>query len=412
MNRKYDFESIIDRRGKDALAVDAVGTSGGNAPSVPKDGFDVIPMWIADMNFAVAPSIQKAMTDRIAHPTFGYFSPRDEYYDAIISWQTERNGAAGLKRENIGYENGVLGGVASALNTICPKGGNVLLHSPCYIGFTSTLSKNGFHIVHSPLTKDSDGIFRMDYEDMERKIVSGKIHAAIICSPHNPCGRVWERDELEKAYELFEKYEVKVVSDEIWSDIIMPGNRHIPSQSVSHYAHDNTVALYAPTKTFNLAGLIGSYHVIYGKSLRDRVEHESELCHYNDMNILSMYALLGAYSPEGKEWLAELIGVIEENIEYAVCFIEKNFKGVSVTRPQGTYMLFCDWTGYCTGTGKTIDEVIRKCWDVGVGLQDGRPFHGECHTRINLALPKSRVIEAFDRIQKYVLTEADHEDIC
>lgn len=399
---KYDFESIIDRLGRDALAVDAIGNMGGNAPTAPKDGFDAIPMWIADMNFAVVPTVQKAMTDRIAHPTFGYFLPRDEYYDAIISWQTERNGVTGLSKENIGYENGVLGGVVSALNVMCQKGDKVLLHSPTYIGFTSTLDANGFHMIHSPLKRDDDGIFRMDYEDMERRIVEEKIHAAIMCSPHNPCGRVWERWELEKAFALFEKYEVKVVSDEIWSDLILPGSRHIPSQSVSGYARENTVALYAPSKTFNLAGLIGSYHIIYGKSLRDRVERESELSHYNDMNVLSMYGLLGAYTEEGREWLSELIEVIGGNIDYAINFIEKNLKGLSVSRPQGTYMLFVDWSEYCERTGKTIDEVIRACWDVGVGLQDGRPFHGECHTRINLALPKSRVIEAFDRIKKYV----------
>ena len=138
----------------------------------------------------------------------------------------------------------------------------VLVHAPTYIGFTGTLNNNGYHIIHSPLKKDEEGIWRMDFEDMEEKIVKNKIHAAIFCSPHNPTGRVWERWEIEKAMEIYKKYDVTVISDEIWSDIILYGNEHIPTQSVSEDARNRTIALYAPSKTFNLAGLIGSYHII------------------------------------------------------------------------------------------------------------------------------------------------------
>ena len=153
----------------------------------------------------------------------------------------------------------MLGGVISALNVLCSKGDNVLLHSPTYIGFTHCLTDNGYHIVHSPLTKDERGVWRMDFADMEKKIVENHIHAAIFCSPHNPCGRVWERWEIEQAMALYKKYDVMVVSDEIWSDILLTGYCHIPTQSVSEDAKMRTVALYAPSKTFNLAGLVGSY---------------------------------------------------------------------------------------------------------------------------------------------------------
>ncbi len=397
---KYDFTSILDRRGRDAIAVDGLGS--GFAPGRPREGFDAIPMWVADMNFPTVPAVQEAMIRRAGHPAFGYFSPSEEYFGSIIRWQAERNGAAGLEREHIGYENGVLGGVVSALNVLCSKGDKVLLHSPTYIGFTGALDNNGYRIVHSPLAKDENGVYRMDFDDMERKIVENKIHAAVFCSPHNPCGRVWERWELEQAMALFQKHGVMVVSDEIWSDIMLSGHRHIPTQSVSEDARNRTAALYAPSKTFNLAGLVGSYHIIYNKTLRERVEKESSLCHYNEMNVMSMHALIGAYGPEGREWVDELCQVLTGNVDFACDYIARRFEGVEVSRPQGTYMLFLDCTKWCAAHGKTIGELEQAGWDVGVAWQDGRMFHGPCHIRVNLALPLSRVKEAFRRLDQYV----------
>ena len=296
----------------------------------------------------------------------------------------------------------MLGGVVSALNVLCSKGDNVLLHSPTYIGFTGSLTDNGYHIVHSPLAPDEHGVWRMDFDDMERKIVENHIHATVFCSPHHPCGRVWERWELERAMELFRKYDVYVVSDEIWSDLTLNGFKHIPTQSVSGDARRRTVALYAPSKTFNLAGLIGSYHIIYDQWLRERVEKESALCHYNSMNVLSMHALIAAYGPEGQEWLDELRQVLTGNVDFAYNYIAEHFDGVKVSKPQGTYMLFLDCAGWCEAHGKTIDELQKAGWDVGVAWQDGRRFNGPCHIRVNLALPLSRVREAFDRLDKYV----------
>lgn len=398
---KYDFTSIMDRVGKDAIAVEALGQMK-MAPKPPKDGFDIIPMWVADMNFPTVPTIPKAIIERAKHPAYGYFSPRKEYYDAIIQWQKNRNGVTDLTPECIGYENGVLGGVISALNVYCSRGDNVLVHKPTYIGFTNSLTNNGYHIVHSELVKDENGVWRMDFEDMEKKIVEHNIHATIFCSPHNPCGRVWERWEIEKAMEIFKKHDVMVVADEIWSDLITTGHKHIPTQSVSEDAKMRTVALYAPSKTFNLAGLIGSYHIIYNQHLRDRIAKESSLNHYNSMNVLSMHALIGAYQPEGYEWLEELREVITGNIDYACNYIKEHFDGVSVSRPEGTYMLFADCSEWCEKHGKTIEDVEQAAWDVGVACQDGRMFHGPCHLRINLALPLSRIQEAFERLDKYV----------
>ena len=399
---KYDFTTLPDRHGRDAIAVDGLGK--GFAPDAPRPGFDAIPMWVADMNFVCLPTIQQAVIERVQHPAFGYFDPTPEYYDSIIRWQSVRNGVTGLTAEAIGYENGVLGGVISALNCVCSRGDKVLVHSPTYIGFTHCLTDNGYDIVHSPLVQDEADVWRMDYADMEKHLAEEHIHAAILCSPHNPCGRVWERWELEKAMELYKKYNVYVVSDEIWSDIILSGHRHIPTQSISEDARMRTAALYAPSKTFNLAGLIGSYHIVYDPWWRDRIAKESSLCHYNSMNVLSMHALIGAYRPEGYVWTDELCETLTGNVDFACDYIARHFRGVRVAKPEGTYMLFVDCTDWCAAHGKSIQDVEKACWAVGAAVQDGVMFHGPCHLRINLASPRARIEEAFHRMDKYVFT--------
>ena len=399
---KYDFTTIMNRHGKDAIAVDAVGSGMGGAPGAPKDGFDVIPMWVADMNFPTVPTVQEAVIERVKHPAFGYFVPTEEYYQSIIRWQETRNGVIGLTAECIGSENGVLGCVVSALTAFAAPGDKVLLHSPTYIGFTNSIENNGYKIIHSPLQQDENQVWRMDFEDMDKKLKENHIHVAVFCSPHNPCGRVWEQWEIEKAMEIYKNNDCVVISDEIWSDIILNGNKHIPTQSVSEDARNRTIAVYAPSKTFNLAGLVGSYHIIYSKYLRDRVNANGSKSHYNSMNVLSMHALIGAYRQEGSQWVDELCQVLGENVSFACDYIKNHFKGVQVSQPEGTYMLFLDCSQWCQSQGTTIDEVLKAGWEIGVAWQDGRMFHRPCAIRMNLALPFSRVQEAFERLGKYV----------
>lgn len=356
----------------------------------------------AYLNFGTVPTVQEAIGERLAHPAYGYFMTREEYYQGIINWQKKRNAVEGLTKEAIGYENGVLGGLVSALNAFANPGDSILVHSPTYIGFTGSITGAGYKIVLSELKQDEAGIWRMDYEDMDAKIKKNKIHVAVFCSPHNPTGRVWEREELEKAMEVYKNNDCVVISDEIWSDIILNGNKHIPLQSVNEDAKNRTIALYAPSKTFNLAGLIGSYHIIYNSYLRDRVRSSSSKSHYNSMNVLSMYALIGAYKEEGMEWVNELCEVLSDNINYAYDFINTHFEGVNLSKPEGTYMLFPDCKEWCEKNGKTVDELLKAGHRVGVGWQNGKPFHGEYSIRMNLALPFSKVQEAFERLDKYV----------
>ena len=367
---KYDFTTIIDRHGMDARAVDGLGGMPGVRPEPPKEGFDVISMWVADMNFATMPAISEAIVRRAQHSIYGYCDPSDEYYNAIINWQKTRNGAKGLTRACIGYENGVLCGLISAMGVLCSPGDHVLVHSPTYAGFTDSMTNAGYYLVYSPLKQDAEHVWRMDLADMEQKIVKNKIHAAILCSPHNPTGRVWERWELEQAMELFRKYDVKVVSDEIWSDLTLEGYKHIPTQSISEDARNRTVATYAPSKTFNLAGLVGGYHIIYNETLRDRIEKQFSVCQYNTMNVLSMHVLIAAYTSEGAEWLGELRQVLTENVRWASDYIRTHFEGVELADPQGTYMLFLDCTRWCEMHGKSLQQLLRAGSDVGVAGQD------------------------------------------
>ena len=399
---KYDFTSVIDRHGMDSIAVEPPATSPYRSGIELKGVDDHIPMWVADMNFPTVPSVTQAIITRTQHPLYGYFTPRDEYFNGIIQWHRTRNNVTELKKEHIGYENSVLGGVVNALRVLCSQGDKVLLHSPTYVGFTGVLSNNGYKAIHSSLVRDDQGIWRMNYNDMDAKLKQHKIHTAIFCSPHNPCGRVWERWEIEKAMEIFRENDVYVISDEIWSDILLFGNKHIPTQSVSEDARNRVISLYAPSKTFNLAGLIGSYHIVYNKYLRERLQKQSSLSHYNSMNLLSMYAQIGAYSQEGHEWVNQLCQVLSENIDYACQYIAQHFEGVEVSRPQGTYMLYLDCSKWCQTKGKTIDELQKIGYEAGVDWQDGRPFFLPDSIRMNLALPHSKVQEAFERLRKYV----------
>ncbi len=394
---KYDFETVLDRRGMDSLAADIIPFEGVE----PDEGVDRIPMWVADMSFAVAPSIKEAMLRRLDNPCWGYYSLTDEYYKAIIDWQRTRNAVTELGKDEIGYENGVLGGVASAVCALTVPGEGILLHSPTYVGFTGTLNRLGRRIVHSPLKRDENGVWRMDYEDMDAKFKEHGIHLAIFCSPHNPCGRVWEPWEIERAMEVYRDNDCIVISDEIWSDIILGNNRHTPTQSVSEDAKRRTIAFYSPSKTFSLAGLIGSYHIIYDPYLRSRVRRQGDQSGYNHCNVMSMHALIGAYT-QGGDWADEMCSVVECNLAYACEFFAKHMPEVKVMMPQGTYMLFIDCEEWCEKHGVDMTELMHRGIRAGVIWQSGAAFNSEYSIRMNFALPFSLAKEAMDRLKSKV----------
>ena len=398
---KYDFTTVLDRRGRDSIAADVIPLPGVTV----KEGFDAIPLWVADMSFPTAPPILEAMRRRLDFPSLGYFPLPEAYYKAIIDWQARRNGVEGLEKEHIGYENGVLGGVSAAIRSLTNEGDPILVHSPTYIGFLHVLEDLNRRVVTSPLTRDEHGVWRMDYADMAQKIRENGIRLVIFCSPHNPCGRVWEREEIERAMDVYRDCGCIVLSDEIWADLTFENHRHIPTQTVSEDAKNRTIAFYAPSKTFSLAGLIGSYHIIYNDALKKTVTDCDKATFYNSCNVLSLHALLGAYSPEGAKWLDELKAVLYGNLCYVKYYMDAHFPGVSMFLPEGTYMLFLNCKDWCEAHGVPMDELLRRSVRAGVIWQNGADFGDPDCIRLNVALPLALVEEAMDRLRTCVFVD-------
>lgn len=397
---KFDFEKIINRKNMESKSYDSLDKPGN--PTTPKNGFEIIPMFVSDMDFAIAPSIQDAIHNRTKHPIYGYFDTPDYFYQSIINWHEKRKNVSDLKNEYIGYQNDVLGGLVSSLKVLNKEGDPILLHAPTFSGFVDIINSLGYKAILSDLIEDENGIFRMDYDDMDKKIEENNIKTLIFCSPHNPIGRVWEIEELKRLSKVVEKHSVKIISDEIWSDIILNDNIHTPTQNGSEYLKNNTIALYSPSKGFNLAGLNLSYHIIYDKELRDEVTKSSSMTYYNMPNILSLHALKGAYSKEGLEWLEELNNVLSDNINFTYDFIKSNIKNVEIQKPQGTYIVFMDVEKWIKEHNMNMDELLQKGYDYGIGWSDGRPFNSPYGIRLNLALPRKKFEEALDRMVKYI----------
>lgn len=389
----FDFTTKMNRQGQDAIAWDRIPVQGAKI----EKGYDKIPMWVADMNFPTFPGIISSIQDRLSMPHFGYFDLPQAYYDAIIYWHEKRHDQK-ISSEEIGYENGVLGGVSCALQAFSNPNDPILVHSPTYIGFTGCLKNNNRTIIHSKLKKDEKGIWRMDFDDMEEKIKKHSIKLCIFCSPHNPTGRVWEKWEIEKAMQLFKKYDCIVLSDEIWSDILLNNNTHIPTSSISEDAKMRTISFYAPSKTFSLAGLVGAYHILWDQNKKKEMDKIAKMSHYNTPNLLSVYALIGAYTEQGEQWVNELCEVLSKNVDMAMNFFS-NYNEIEVSRPQGTYMLYLDLDKYVKKYNTDLDTVLQKGISKGVIWQDGRPFQMDNTIRSNLALPSSRIQEALNRLK-------------
>ncbi len=402
-NHKYDFVTIPDRKGNDAIAVDAIGLNTG-APGRAKENFDSIPMWVADMNFKSFEDIQKKIIERASHPSFGYFMPREEYFNGIINWHKEMKEVDDILPSYISYDNGVLGGLVSAVEAFTSIGDSVLIHSPTYTGFTRAIRNSGRQLVLSELYQDDEMIWRMNFEDMEEKIRKHKIHLAIFCSPHNPCGRVWTRDELSLAMDIFRRNNCIVVCDEIWSDLILNDHKHIALQTINDDAKSRVIALYAPSKTFNLAGIRGSYNIIYDEYLRDRLVSQASKSAYNNMGLFSMYALIAAYSKRGAEWVNELREVLSSNVRLMYSYL-KSKNGVSLSMPEGTYMLLPSFSEYYRQHGLKHEDFVRRLWDYGIAINDGVPFNYSEGIRMNLASPRYRIEEAIDRLEKYIFVD-------
>lgn len=354
----------------------------------------LLPMWIADMDFPTPDCVLSALRKRLEHPTFGYCDLDDRFYNAIMEWAAKRRQVTDLQPEYILYQNSAVGAIVAAVKTLTRPGEGVLVHLPNYTGFTYGIADAGRRLVGSPLVRDDAGVFRMDFEDMEAKIAAEHISCLILCSPHNPTGRVWEEAELKAAADLCEKYNVSIISDEVWADFVFPGHRHIPTALATRYAREHTIAVYGAAKTFNLAGLRTAYSIVYGNALRAAYHAKASENHYNVHNTLSAEALIGAYT-EGGSYADEILAYIEDNMKMADRYIKENIPAVRSYLPQGTYTMWLDFGA----AGRSDEENIKRMGQQGLVMSPASEYNGTGWFRMNLACPQGQVYAALKALR-------------
>ncbi len=385
-----NFDKIVSRKGTNSIKYDKAPIE-----NIPEKNY---PLWIADMDFEVAPEIVDAMNKRLAHNLYGYFYLSDDYYNTIIDWHRDSFGVTGLAQEHICFQHGVLAGISHALDFLTKEGDPVLLQGPIYPGFSVVLNNLKRKIVPSLMT-DNDGYFTMDFNDMEDKIVSENIKVLIFCSPHNPTGRVWEQDEMQKLVDLCVKHSVTILSDEIWSDLIINKElKHTPLVKAVPEAKDITISFYSPSKGFSLAGMFSAYSVCYNEELQSKLVASSDGHHSNNPTIFAVESNTAAYK-HGKQWIDECKNYISDNMDYVCEFLETRLPKVTTRKPDATYLMWLDFTK----TGVTHDEFIERTFaKAGFLGNDGHMFTvgGDMHLRINVATSRDFLKEALFSLEK------------
>lgn len=381
----YDFNKTIQRRGTNSYKWDT-----------PRDK-NILPMWVADMDFPVAPCIQKAIEQRVAHGIFGYTLVPESYYRAVMNWFKTRHKWT-VKRDWILYTTGVVPAVSCCIKAICMPGENVLVQTPVYNCFFSSIRNQGCQIVENELVRDGDS-YRIDFDDFEKKCANPKTTAFLLCNPHNPAGRVWTREELEKINTICMRHNVRVISDEIHCEIIMPGHEYTPFASVSKDCQKNCVALSSPSKSFNTAGLQIANIVCENAELRQRIERVINIFEVCDVNPFGPVALEAAYSKDGVQWLENLNAYILENYRTLKMFLALNLPKIKLLRLEGTYLAWLDIHALGISAEEAYDILLKKgklmlC----PGTEYGEKA-GEGYLRLNLACPAETLHEGLRRMK-------------
>jgi len=390
--KKYNFDEIIDRHGTDCLKYDFAVRRGRPA--------DVLPMWVADMDFRVPDCIQEALTQRVNHGIYGYTDMGDEYNEAVCSWFEKRHGWR-PDPEWIVKTPGVVTALALAVRALTEPGDAVLIQQPVYYPFSGVIEANGRRVISSDLVLAGEcGPYATDFDDFERKIEENGIHLFILCSPHNPVGRVWKKDELRQIADICERHDVKVVSDEIHCDLLLGDSVHTPFVTVSDYARDNSIVCTAPSKTFNIAGLQASNIFIPNEEIREKFKAEMSCFGYGGLSVMAFAAAKAAYEG-GMEWHIQVMEYIENNLDWLRNYLTENLPEIKLIEPEGTYLIWLD----CRELGMNAEELEdfmlnkAKLW-----LDEGAIFGraGAGFERINIACPRSTLEEAMDRLAKAV----------
>lgn len=386
---KYDFNSITDRRNTNCVKWD-------NNPEME----DVIPMWIADMDFAIAPFIHEAVKKRAEHPIFGYTHVPESYYQAVINWFQSRRGWK-IEREWINYIDGIVPAISVGIQAFCREGEKVALFNPAYNHFFSSIRNIGRDPVMLNLILDECGeraTYRIDFEDMERKLSNPAVTLFILCSPHNPGGRIWTREELVKIGEICIRHGVTVISDEIHCELEMPGApRFIPFASISPEFSDISVTFNSPSKSFNIAGLQISNIICSNSEKRKRLLEVLNTFEHCDVNPFGVAALQAAYTDEGAEWLNQLNNYIYENYLYMEKRLADEFPAVKAIALEGTYLAWLDCKAFIDKGISTEDLYRKLCNDFRVWINPGAMYGDGRFMRINLATPRTILAEGLNR---------------
>ena len=380
----YNFDKLVDRKGTDCIKWDNMARSYGH---------DVIPMFIADMDFEVLPELQEAMIKRASHPTFGYTFPSEAYYDNFIAWNKSRNNFQ-LTKEQIIPVPGVVTAIAFALQALTNEGDKVLINTPVYNPFAATIKQTKRELVTSSL-KLENGKFVMDLEDMDKKMAQG-VKMIILCHPHNPVGRVWTKEELVALVELCAKHGVLLFSDEIHSDIAYGGHHTCPMLTCCDKAKEIGFCAMAPSKTFNIAGLKSSMFIIQNEEYFNKVKETIGAFHIG-VDLFAYKATEVCYG-KGAQWVDELNEYLYENAKFVVKYLEENLPKVKTYVPEGTYLMWLDFSAY----GLSQDDLMNKLKDeANVGLNNGAVYgdEGVGFARLNIGCPRSMVEQALSQIK-------------
>lgn len=383
---KYDFDAIIDRSGTNCVKYDLRQSVFGRA--------DVIPMWVADMDFPTADFIREAVVERAKDGVYGYTFREDDYLQCVADWLFRHHGWK-VEKEWISYTPGIVSAINMAVLALTKPGDEIIIQQPVYPPFIHAAHDHGRVLVNNRLIETETG-FVMDYELLEKQAKTAKM--LILSNPHNPVGRCWTKDELQHLGEICMRNNVLVISDEIHCDLVMPGHKHIPFASISDEFAMNSITCHAASKTFNLAGMATSSVIIKNEELRRQFVGFVHSLEVDLGNIFGKIATKTAFT-KGDEWHAQLIGYLSKNIDFAYGYIKREMPQIGVHKPEATYLMWLDFSKF----GLTNEELKHKMvFEAGLGLNDGWEFgaEGNSHMRMNLACPRQVIEEAFARMKK------------
>lgn len=384
---KYDFDEVIDRKNTNSLKYDFARQRG-------KSG-DLFPLWVADMDFRTPTAVTDALKEKAEHGIFGYSEPDDSYWAAVCGWFKSRHGWDAVP-ENFVITCSVVAAICALIRAVTKAGDAVIICQPVYYPFAESVTDNGRKLVISQLSYDG-GYYTPDFEDFERKIVENGVKAFVLCNPHNPVGRVWTKEELERFGDICLKQGVFVISDEIHGDFVYGENKHVVFPTIKREFEDICAVCTAPTKTFNLAGLHIANTYVKNIILREKLKKELAAQGFSQPNIMGLVACRAAYG-YGAEWLEQLKEYLAGNLQAVRDFVENNLNGIKLVEPQGTYLLWLDCNGLNLTGGELLDlfENKAKLWvDEGTVFGEG----GSGFMRINMACPRKQLLAALEGLK-------------